>query len=43
MVEHMINILGDKLYKDEIGVDRLALPSPEELKGKILVKVGDKN
>jgi len=39
MVCHMTNILGDKLYHDNIDNTRTLLPSPEELNGKVLVKV----
>lgn len=39
MVGHMTSILGDKLYSDNVDNSRSSLPSPEELKGKILIKV----
>jgi hypothetical protein len=38
MAEHMQTFLGSMLYTDPIGEDIKALPSPEELKRKILVK-----
>ncbi|XP_033095373.1 inactive phospholipase C-like protein 2 isoform X2 [Anneissia japonica] len=38
MVQHMKNILQDKLYTSSPDEDSLYLLSPEELKGKILIK-----
>ena len=35
----MIDIFGDLLYADDVDDSRTALPSPEELKHKILIKV----
>ncbi|XP_070570895.1 1-phosphatidylinositol 4,5-bisphosphate phosphodiesterase delta-4-like isoform X2 [Ptychodera flava] len=40
MAAHMKDIFGDKLYTDPVTADMKALPSPEQLKGKILVKMG---
>ena len=39
MAEHMISILGDKLYAESVDEKRSRLPSPEDLKKKILIKV----
>jgi hypothetical protein len=39
MVDHMTAIFGDKLYCGTIDEKRVRLPSPEDLKGKILIKV----
>ena len=38
MAEHMINILGDLLYRDTIQEQEQELPSPESLRWKILIK-----
>ncbi|XP_055747473.1 inactive phospholipase C-like protein 2 [Salvelinus fontinalis] len=38
MAQHMKKILGDKLYLDAPSSEDHYLPSPEELKGKILLK-----
>ncbi len=38
MAEHMKTYLGSMLYTDPVEDHRTALPSPEELKQKILVK-----
>ena len=38
MADHMKTYLGSMLYTDPIEDHRTALPSPEELKLKILVK-----
>eukprot|EP00091_Calanus_sinicus_P019635 TRINITY_DN4995_c0_g1_i1.p2 TRINITY_DN4995_c0_g1~~TRINITY_DN4995_c0_g1_i1.p2 ORF type:complete len:189 (-),score=33.25 TRINITY_DN4995_c0_g1_i1:267-833(-) len=38
MAEHMINILGDMLYTRPVDKTQDKLPSPEELKNKILLK-----
>ena len=38
MARHLKEILGEKLYTDPPNEDRDAMPSPEELKGKILIK-----
>ena len=38
MAEHMKHFLGDMLYVDPVVEDQPLLPSPEELKRKILVK-----
>ena len=40
MATHMIEIFGDLLYKDTRDEGRGVLPSPEDLKNKILIKVG---
>ncbi|KAH3894180.1 hypothetical protein DPMN_018337 [Dreissena polymorpha] len=39
MVDHMTSILGDKLFKGKVDLEHGTLPSPEELKHKILIKV----
>ena len=39
MVRHMIDFLGDKLLREPLHPDSTELPSPEELKHKILIKV----
>ena len=39
MADHLEAILGDMLYKEERKEDLGRLPSPEELKNKILIKV----
>jgi hypothetical protein len=38
MAEHMKTYLGSMLFADPVGEERITLPSPEELKHKILVK-----
>ena len=38
MAFHMLNILGDLLYVAPVNSSRTVLPSPNELKRKILVK-----
>ncbi|KAL8659942.1 MAG: hypothetical protein Q9226_000164 [Calogaya cf. arnoldii] len=39
MVDIMIKELGEKLLRESIMTNKLQLPSPEELKNKILIKV----
>ena len=39
MAEYMISILGDKLYVRSVDEKRSRLPSPDDLKMKILIKV----
>ena len=39
MADHLEAILGDMLFKEERKEDLGKLPSPEELKNKILIKV----
>ena len=38
MARYFVDILGDMLYMDMVDNERLALPSPEELREKILIK-----
>uniref|UniRef100_A0A8C5D1W8 Phosphoinositide phospholipase C n=1 Tax=Gouania willdenowi TaxID=441366 RepID=A0A8C5D1W8_GOUWI len=38
IAQHMKKILGDKLYVDPPNKEEMYLPSPEKLKGKILIK-----
>jgi hypothetical protein len=38
MAFHLLNILGDLLYVAPVNTSRTVLPSPNELKRKILVK-----
>ncbi|XP_073486299.1 inactive phospholipase C-like protein 2 [Aquarana catesbeiana] len=38
MVQHMKKILGDKLYTTPPNAENSYLPSPEQLKGKVLIK-----
>ena len=38
MADYLINILGDMLYTGNVEETKTELPSPEELKNKILVK-----
>ncbi len=38
MAEHLVQVLGDLLFTGEVDRERNRLPSPEELKRKILVK-----
>merc|ERR1740137_41345 len=38
MAEHMTNILGDMLYIQPVDKTQDQLPSPEQLKNKILLK-----
>ncbi|EDO38229.1 predicted protein, partial [Nematostella vectensis] len=38
IAEHLENILGDKLFKDPVDTALTSLPSPESLKGKVLIK-----
>ena len=40
MAHHLKTILGDRLYSDNVDTALNTMPSPEILKGKILVKVG---
>ena len=39
MAQHMIDIFGDLLHAEDVDESKTALPSPEELKHKILIKV----
>lgn len=38
MADYLVNILGDMLYTELVDETKTKLPSPEELKNKILVK-----
>ena len=38
MADHLINILGDVLYRQDINDEEHELPSPESLRRKILIK-----
>ncbi|XP_070532655.1 inactive phospholipase C-like protein 2 isoform X2 [Ptychodera flava] len=38
IVKYLTSIFKEKLYKEDIGVGKSYLPSPEELKGKIILK-----
>ncbi len=38
MADHLVNILGDLLFTGPVDRDRSHLPSPEELRRKILLK-----
>ena len=38
MADHLVDILGEILFTDEVNESRNTLPSPEELKFKVLVK-----
>jgi hypothetical protein len=38
MAEHLTNILGDLIFSDKVDRSRNQLPSPEELKRRILIK-----
>ena len=38
MAHHLETILGDMLYKEPVDENLTQLPSPEDLKGKILIK-----
>ena len=38
MAKYFVEILGDMLYTDKVDTNLDALPSPEDLKGKILIK-----
>jgi len=38
MADYMKGLLGDLLFVDQVDESRTSLPSPEELKRKILVK-----
>ena len=38
MAHYLETILGDMLYTDPVDENLKALPSPEDLKGKILIK-----
>ena len=38
MANHLVNILGDMLYKDTVDENKQELPSPEDLRGKVLIK-----
>ena len=38
MANHLVNILGDMLYKDPVDENKQELPSPEDLRGKVLIK-----
>ena len=39
MAHYLKTLLGDKLYTDNVDTSLNGMPSPEALKGKILVKV----
>jgi len=39
MAEHLVNILGEKLVVEPLMTNNMILPSPQELKHRILVKV----
>ena len=39
MAEVMLEVFDEKLYRDAITKDENAIPTPEQLKGKIFVKV----
>ncbi len=39
MANHLINILGSMLYTATVPDNEMQLPSPEDLKGYVLVKV----
>lgn len=39
MADCLIEVLGGMLYTDQRDESRKLLPSPEDLKGKILIKV----
>ena len=39
MAGHMIDIFGEMLHRDQRDEERGVLPSPEEMKYKILIKV----
>ena len=39
MAHYLKTLLGDKLYTDNVDTSLNGMPSPETLKGKILVKV----
>ena len=43
MADHLVDILGEILFTDEVNESRNALPSPEELKFKVLVKAKKHN
>ena len=38
MASHLEEILGDMLYQEQVDETLEALPSPEHLKGKVLIK-----
>ena len=38
MADCLVNLLGDILYTEKVDETRCELPSPDELRGKILVK-----
>ena len=38
MADHLVSILGDKLFQHNISDEEEALPSPQHLKNKILIK-----
>ena len=43
MADHLVDILGEILFTEEVNESRKALPSPEELKSKVLVKAKKHN
>lgn len=43
MADYMKNYLGSLLFADSVDENRHALPSPDELKRKILVGLENKN
>ena len=43
MADHLVDILGEILFTEEVNESRKALPSPEELKFKVLVKAKKHN
>ena len=38
MASHLEEILGDMLYQEQVDENLQTLPSPEDLKGKVLIK-----
>ena len=38
LADHLVNILGSYLYTDQVDESLTALPSPESLKKKVLIK-----
>ena len=38
MASHLEEILGDMLYQEQVDENLETLPSPEDLKGKVLIK-----
>lgn len=41
MAHYMTSIFGEKLYREKVDENAQTMPSPEQLKGRLLVKVNN--